>query len=72
MSQHTALKDFIVTGEEAVTYVYDPEREIIGYLNLGSAEIHIVKDSHEETSLIVTTSSGESAIFPAALFCQKH
>lgn len=67
MSHHSGMHNYVKTVDEAVTYLEDPNEEV-EYLDLGSAEVRIVRNAQGQETMIITTSSGHAACFPAEVF----
>ena len=68
MSLKSEMQNYVVTDEEAVTYTLDPTRQVSAYLDLGSVEITIMKESDGSQTFVIKPASSNAAVIPAASF----
>lgn len=67
MSQFRELNTHVTTVDEVITYIDEPNQRI-GHLDMGAADLLIMRTPDGQVNIVITTASGHAARFPAAFF----
>jgi hypothetical protein len=68
MSPKCELNAYVRPAEEVITYLED-QSKIITHLDLGSADLWVVRDQNDIPTVVILSSSGHAAAMPADALC---